>query len=177
MTAEDKQMISIEEFMTSEPYTLREADSINDAWEIMIDKHIRHIPVTDEDNHVLGLVTQRDVLAATEPGAIREAKTASHEVKSDLNLSDIMVRDVRVIRKEESLRQAALYLQSHKYGCLPVVSGDQLVGIITDSDFIDIAINLLEQAELTEEEAMMTIEKDAEVDMDDVELPEVDEAL
>lgn len=177
MTAEDKQMISIEEFMTSEPYTLREADSINDAWEIMIDKHIRHIPVTDEDNHVLGLVTQRDVLAATEPGAIREAKTASHEVKSDLNLSDIMVRDVRVIRKEESLRQAALYLQSHKYGCLPVVSGDQLVGIITDSDFIDIAINLLEQAELTEEEAMMTIENDAEVDMDDVELPEVDEAL
>lgn len=177
MTAEDKQMISIEEFMTSEPYTLREADSINDAWEIMIGKHIRHIPVTDEDDHVLGLVTQRDVLAATEPGAIYEAKTASHEVKSDLNLSDIMVRDVRVIRKDESLRQAALYLQSHKYGCLPVVSGDQLVGIITDSDFIDIAINLLEQAELTEEEAMMTIENDSEVDMDDIDLPEVDEAL
>lgn len=177
MTAEDKQMITIEEFMTSEPYILRETDSINDAWEIMIGKHIRHIPVTDEDNHVLGLVTQRDVLAATEPGAIYEAKTASHEVKSDLSLSDIMVRDVRVIRKEESLRQAALYLQSHKYGCLPVVSGDQLVGIITDSDFIDIAINLLEQAELTEEEAMMTIENDAEVDMDDVELPEADEAL
>ena len=177
MTAEDKQMITIEEFMTSEPYILRETDSINDAWEIMIDKHIRHIPVTDESNHVLGLVTQRDVLAATEPGAILEAKTASHEVKTDLNLSDIMVRDVRVIRKDESLRQAALYLQSHKYGCLPVVSGDQLVGIITDSDFIDIAINLLEQAELTEEEAMMTIENDAEVDMDDVELPEADEAL
>jgi len=177
MNAEDNQMITIEEFMTSEPYTLREADSINDAWEIMIGKHIRHIPITDDDNHVLGLVTQRDVLAATEPGAIREAKNASHEVKSDFTLSEIMIRDVRVIHKEDSLRQAALYLQSHKYGCLPVVSDDRLVGIITDSDFIDIVINLLEQAELTEEEAMMAIETESGQDLEGIELPEVDEAL
>lgn len=175
MNAEDKQMITIEEFMTSEPYTLREADSINDAWEIMIGKNIRHIPITDDDGHVLGLITQRDVLAATEPGAIREAKSASHEVKSDLRLSEIMIRDVKVIHKADSLRQAALYLQSHKYGCLPVVMDDKLVGIITDSDFIDIAINLLEQAELTEEEAQMDIE--SEGDMEGINLPEVDEAL
>ena len=127
------------------------------------------------NNHVLGLITQRDVLAATEPGAIREAKRASHEVKSDLTLSDIMIRDVKVIHKADSLRQAALYLQSHKYGCLPVVMDDKLVGIITDSDFIDIAINLLEQAELTEEEAQMDIE--SEGDMEGIDLPEVDEAL
>ena len=49
MNAEDKQMITIEEFMTSEPYTLREADSINDAWEIMIGKNIRHIPIIDDE--------------------------------------------------------------------------------------------------------------------------------
>ena len=80
MKAEEKQMITIEEFMTPDPYTLRETDSINDAWEIMIGKHVRHIPITDDDDHVLGLVTQRDVLAATDPGAIREAMSASHEV-------------------------------------------------------------------------------------------------
>lgn len=176
MNAEDNQMITIEEFMTSEPYTLRESDSINDAWEIMIGKHIRHIPVTDDDDHVLGLVTQRDVLAATEPGAIREAKSASHEVRSDFKMSDIMTRGVTVIHKEDSLRNAALYLQSHKYGCLPVVLDDRLVGIITDSDFIDIAINLLEQAELMEEEARMSIETESEMDADDIDLPEVDKS-
>ncbi len=175
MNAEEKQMITIEEFMTPEPYTLRETDSINDAWEIMIGKHVRHIPITDDNNHVLGLVTQRDVLAATDPGAIREAKSASHEVKSDVTLSEIMIRDVTVIHKEDSLRKAALYLQSHKYGCLPVVLDDRLVGIITDSDFIDIAINLIEQAEVSEEEAMMDIE--SEPDIDDIDLPEVDEVL
>ena len=150
INVEDKKMITIEEFMTSEPYTLRETDSINDAWEVMIGKHIRHIPVIDDENHVLGLITQRDVLAATDPGDIREAKNASHELKSDLTLAEIMTRDVKVIHKEDSLRQAALYLQSHKFGCLPVISGGSLVGIITDSDFINIAINLLEQAEITE---------------------------
>ena len=167
-------MITIEEFMTSEPYTLREDDSINDAWEIMIGKHIRHIPVTDGENRVLGLVTQRDVLAATEPGAIREAKSASHKVQSDFKLSEIMTRDIKVIHQSDSLRQAALFLQSHKYGCLPVVEDDRLVGIITDSDFIDIAINLLEQAELMEDEARMTIETESDVDLDDMDFPERD---
>jgi predicted transcriptional regulator len=175
MTAEDKQMITIEDFMTPEPYTLRQSDSINDAWEVMIGKHVRHIPITDDDNHVLGLVTQRDVLAATDPGAIREAKSASHEVRSDVTLSDIMIRDVTVIHKEDSLRNAALYLQTHKYGCLPVVVDDRLVGIITDSDFIDIAINLIEQVEVSEEESMLEFE--SESDIDDIDLPEADEVI
>lgn len=163
-------MITIDEFMTSEPYTLRETDSINDAWEVMIGKHIRHIPIIDKDGHVLGLVTQRDVLAATEPGAILQAETASHEIKSSVQLSEIMIRDVKTIHRSDSLRKAALYLQSHKYGCLPVVEDDRLVGIITDSDFIDIAINLIEQAELTEEEIDLEIE--AEDVMDELEVDE-----
>ena len=158
-------MITIDEFMTTEPYTLRETDSIEDARKVMTEKHIRHIPVTDRNNHMLGLVTQRDILAATEPG------DASHEADSDIRLSDIMIRNVSSIHQTGSLRQAAIYLQSHKYGCLPVVSENRLVGIITDTDFIAIAINLLEQVELSEDEA--TIE-DA---MDDVELPEVEENL
>ena len=144
-------MITIDEFMTSEPYTLRETDSINDACEVMIGKNIRHIPIVDDDKHVVGLITQRDVLVAIDPEAVQEAESASHEIRSNINLSEIMNRNVSVIRKSDSLRQAALFLQAHKYGCLPVVDDDRLVGIITDSDFIDIAINLLEQAELGEE--------------------------
>ncbi len=155
-------MITIDEFMTPEPYTLSETDSIDDAWKVMTEKHIRHIPVTDENNHVLGLVTQRDVLAATEPGG------GSHDGDSDVRLSDIMIRDVSSIHQTGSLRQAAIYLQSHKYGCLPVVSDDRLVGIITDTDFIAIAINLLEQVELSEEGAVI------ENGMDDVELPVIE---
>jgi len=164
-------MITIAEFMTSDPYTLRESDSLNDARKVMTEKHIRHIPVTDEENHLLGLVTQRDVLAATDPSSEQQTKSAPQAGDEDIKLSDIMIKDVSVIHQEDSLRRAALYIQSHKYGCLPVVSDDCLVGIITDSDFIDIAINLLEQAEVAEEEVAIEIDST----IDDVEMLEYEE--
>jgi CBS domain-containing protein len=145
-------MITVEEFMTSNLCTLRETDSLNDARKIMTEKHIRHIPVTDGDGHMLGLVTQRDVLAATDPALLKQDGADSSMDVADTRLSDIMIRDVSFINKVESLRTAAMYMQSHKYGCLPVLSDGRLVGIITDSDFIDIAINLIEQAELSEDE-------------------------
>lgn len=145
-------MIRVEEFMTSELSTLRETDSLGAARKIMTEKHIRHIPVTDDQGKLLGLVTQRDVLAATEPELLNQEEGASHAHGADIRLSNIMRREVSVINKTDSLRKAAIYMQSHKYGCLPVVSDHRLVGIITDSDFIDIAINLIEQAELNEEE-------------------------
>ncbi len=166
-------MITINEFMTSEVCTLRASDSINDAWRIMTEKHIRHIPITDEKNHLLGLVTQRDVLASTDPAALQDDKAALIEGSSDVTLGDIMIRDVSTIHTSDSLRQAAVYLQSHKYGCLPVVVDDCLVGIITDSDFISIAINLLEQAEFSEED--IDTDYDAEDSIDDIDLPELNE--
>jgi CBS domain-containing protein len=164
-------MITVDEFMTSELCTLRETDSINDARKIMTVKHIRHVPITDGDNHMLGLVTQRDVLAASGSVLEKGHENPSAYDESDIKLSDIMIRDVKVISKSDSLRQAALYMQSHKYGCLPVVSGGRLVGIVTDSDFVTIAINLLEQAELSEEMV------EAEDRLDDIDIPEADEIL
>lgn len=155
-------MITIEEFMTQDPYTLRAGDSLADARNIMTEKHIRHIPVTDNDKHLLGLVTQRDVLAATDPAAKQKSNGAQYQGDMDIKLSDIMIRDVRVIKKNDSVRRAALYIQQHKYGCLPVVEDGYLIGIITDSDFIDIAINLLEQAEVAEEDIEISTEEDVE---------------
>ena len=145
-------MITVEEFMTKEPWTLRETDSIADARAIMTDRHIRHIPITDGENRLVGLVTQRDILAATDPVQLLTAKNGSKPGVAELSIADIMSRNVSVVGEKDSLREAAMYLQSHKYGCLPVIGDGRLVGIITDSDFIAIAINLIEQAELSEEE-------------------------
>ena len=166
-------MITINEFMTAEPYTLRESDSLNDARRVMTEKHIRHIPIIDENRHLLGLITQRDILAATAPWSKLQTKSAPQESDTDIKLSDIMIRDVSAIQKTDSLRQAAMYIQSHKYGCLPVVSNDCLIGIITDSDFIQVAINLLEQVELTDENADSGLDDT----VDDVDLVEFEQSL
>ena len=157
-------MITIDEFMSSKPYTLRETNTLNDAVRIMTEKHIRHIPITDNDNHVIGLVTQRDVLAATEPRLQQQVNSLSRHDDEEILLTNVMIRDVSVIQKSDSLRRAALYIQSHKYGCLPVISDDCLVGIITDSDFIDIAINLLEQVEIIEEDVGLEIDNEKIMD-------------
>ena len=157
-------MITVDELMTPNPHTLSRDDSLHDAWDIMTTKRIRHIPIIDKDNHVLGLVTQRDVLAATKPSS--KAETGGVD-SSNIRVSDIMIEKVVVIHKSDNLRQAALHMQSHKYGCLPVIDEDCLVGIITDSDFVSIAINLLEQVELLEEQA------DDDNTLEDVEMPAV----
>ena len=146
-------MISVEELMTANPHTLREDSTLHDAWQIMTDKQIRHIPVTDDTGHLHGLVTQRDVLAATNP-------TTGGGDDGAAPLSSIMIRNVNVIHPTDHLRQAALHMQSHKHGCLPVVADGKLVGIITDSDFISIAINLLEQVELMEEQGDDLVDDD-----------------
>ncbi len=154
-------MITIDEIMTTNPYTLSETDTLEDARTLMTEKKIRHIPITDQDKKLQGLVTQRDILQATDPDA---------QQQDGVKLADIMIKHVSVINTSDSLRQAALFLQSHKYGCLPVVGDDRLVGIITDSDFITIAINLLEQVELAEEA------NDYEPDsMDDFGMPDIKE--
>ena len=158
-------MITIDEFMTTDPVTLRETDTIDHARTVMTEKHIRHIPITDSERRLLGLVTQRDILKATMPDG------DSGSDGSEKPLSGIMIRDVSTIHQTDSLRQAAIYLQSHKYGCLPVIANDQVVGIITDSDFIDIAINLLEQAELAEDGSGM------DGSIDDMDMPEIEEYL
>ena len=71
----------------------------------------------------------------------------------------MMVTDVATVDEHASLRQAALFLEKHRIGCLPVVTDGELKGIITDTDFVAVAINLLEQLE----------EEDLEETEDDIE--------
>lgn len=151
-------MISVDELMTAKPFTLRSADTLETARQLMTEKHIRHIPVTDAGNRLEGLITQRDVLQASGQS-------------DDTPVGEIMIRDVNVINTTDSVRGAAIHLQQHKYGCLPVVDAEQaVVGIITDSDFITVAINLLEQVDNAEDP--VDFEPD---DFDDIDMPVLDD--
>ena len=69
------------------------------------------------------------------------------EFTDSVQLDEIMTRQVASVDPHAGIKEAALYLQRHKYGCLPVVRGRKLVGIVTESDFITVAINLLELME------------------------------
>ncbi len=140
-------MITVDEIMTVEPYTLLETSSLADAMQLMAEKNVRHIPIVDAEGRLVGLVTQRDVLAATDSTLRVEDERQN---PASISLAKVMTRDVATVEEHANLRKAALYLERHKYGCLPVVTDGKLRGIVTSRDFVAVAINLLEQLEQTE---------------------------
>lgn len=140
-------MISVDEIMTTDLVTLSPEDTLAAAARLMSERGFRHLPIVDADGALAGLVTQSDVLAAS---ASTLAGGDGGVDPSTVPVKSFMTRDVATIDERASLRQAAIYLQRHKYGCLPVVTDGRLRGIVTDYDFVGVAINLLEQLELAE---------------------------
>jgi len=140
-------MIKVNEVMNVHLITIGENSTIAEARQIMHEKHIRHIPVLNDTGKLVGLVTQRDVLKA-------EVALLGDDINQNVlsgPIQEILTRNVAYVHPEDSLRAAGLSLQKHKYGCLPVVKDEKLVGIITDSDFVGVAIDLIEQMDLEEE--------------------------
>jgi CBS domain-containing protein len=139
-------MFSIEAIMSTNLITVAPSATLAEARALMHDNRIHHIPVLDDDR-LVGLVTLTNVLAATD-SFLRDPKNRIHA--NEIPVEDAMVTDVATVEVHASLRHAALFIEKHKIGCLPVMDDDKLVGIITDTDFVAVAINLLEQIEETE---------------------------
>ena len=138
-------MFTIDAVMSTDLITVGPASTLASARALMFEHRIHHIPVVDDDR-LVGLVTLTDVLAATDSFLRAEDRIRAAEVV----VSDVMVKNVATVDVSASLRQAGLFLEKHKIGCLPVMDGKSLVGIITDTDFVAVAINLLELLEETE---------------------------
>ena len=140
-------MFTLAAIMTTELITLSPTANLAEARELMHSNKIHHLPVVDDNNTLIGLVTLTNVLAATD-SILREPDSSIHP--AEVIVKDIMVTDVATVDEHASLRQAALFLERHRIGCLPVVTDGMLQGIITETDFVAVAINLLEQLEESE---------------------------
>ena len=137
-------MFTLDAIMTTDLITVSLSTSLAEARSLMQDYRIRHLPVTNDGGELVGLLTQSDVLAATD-SILRDDDNRIRA--KEILIQDVMVTKVATVDENASLRQAALFLEKHRIGCLPVVSEEKLVGIITDTDFVGVAINLLEQLE------------------------------
>ncbi len=139
-------MFSIEAIMSTDLLTVEPSSSLADVRALMRDNGIHHVPVVDGDS-LVGLVTLTNVLAATD-SFLRDDDSRIHA--TEIPVRDVMVTDVATVDIGASLRHAALFMEKHKIGCLPVTNCGKLAGIITDTDFVAVAINLLEQMEESE---------------------------
>ena len=123
--------------MTTPPITVRPEDRLATAWRIMRTHRIRHLPVVNGDGRLVGLVTHRDLLAASSSSIIANGEEERVQLLTWAGVGDVMETHLSVAHPDESAAAAGERLLRHKIGCLPVLEGDtQLVGIVTEEDFL-----------------------------------------
>jgi CBS domain-containing protein len=110
--------------MRTDIITVQENDLIDLVAKIMEWRNIRHIPVENQKGKILGVLTRKHIDAYFQNPKRKKLATAG----------EVMQRQVITIEPETDVKFALLLMIEHKVSCLPVVSGDQLVGIITDTD-------------------------------------------
>lgn len=127
---------TVRDLMTEHVFTLGPNDDLEALYELMDDHRFRHVPVVDRDGDLVGLVTQRDLAR----GALGAQDALPLNVQQELlrrrKVREIMATEVETVDADVELKAAAQILLENKIGCLPVVEGQHLVGILTESDFV-----------------------------------------
>ena len=124
---------TVGQFMSTDLFTVSPDDLIDLAASVMDWRHIRHVPVEDQEGRLVGLITHRGLLRMM----INNSKLTT--------VREIMVPDPVTVSPSTSSLEAMELMRNHRVGCLPVVEGDQLVGIITSYDFLEATARLFEQ--------------------------------
>ena len=128
----------VEEIMNDKPYTLAPTNTVQEALKLMREKKVRHLPVVDDEHHVLGVITERDIKEVLPSSLQDEPNSPIFNAK----VEDIMVKDPLIGHPLDFVEEVALTFYESKIGCLPIVSGGKLVGIVTTTDLLYTYIEL-----------------------------------
>ena len=129
--------------MTSNPITITPEVSVTDALRLMSEKKIRRLPVLDDQGHLVGIVSDRDLLLASPSPATSLAIWEIHELLAKLTVEKMMTREVITVSEDTPLEEAARVMADGRIGGLPVLRGTDLVGIISESDLFKTLLELL----------------------------------
>lgn len=126
----------VRDLMTENVFTLNAEDDLTTLYDLMDAEHIRHIPVIDQEKELVGLVTHRDLLRSALSGKNDLPLSLQREMLRRDKVGHIMMQEVESVEPDTPIGDAALTMLENKYGCLPVVEGMRLVGILTEADFV-----------------------------------------
>jgi acetoin utilization protein AcuB len=133
----------VKDQMTPNPLCGHPETPVAEAQKLMQENNIRHLPILDEDNKLVGLITQRSLMQAVPDDLSQFSPFVVNYILAKLQAQNIMVRDVVTIGPDTTIEEAARIMADKKIGCLPVMQGEELVGIISDSDLFSIMMELL----------------------------------
>lgn len=130
MLARRRGVLTVKDVMSSRLLLLQANASIGRAQAEMKLAHIRHFPVVNKAEELVGVVSQRDLFRAIGSGPKGKS----------LAVGQIMTTQIQTVHATQPAHEAARLMRRLKIGMLPVVtSGERLVGIITETDFLEIA--------------------------------------
>jgi acetoin utilization protein AcuB len=134
----------IKEKMQKNPVTISSDASFYEARAIIRDKGIRHLPVVDKNGHMVGLVTDRDIREAAPSDATTLSVHELNYLLGKLKVAAFMTPKEKLITisPEIIIEKAVQLMHDHKIGCLPIVDGDKLIGIITETDVLDLFVDV-----------------------------------
>jgi CBS domain-containing protein len=127
---------TVGQFMSTDLFTVHPEDLVDLAASVMDWEHIRHVPVEDEHGRLVGIITHRALLRFLARGRAADGPVA---------VRDLMKQDLLTVSPDTLTLDAIRLMRQHQIGCVPVVEGDKLVGIITESDLLDVSARLLEK--------------------------------
>ncbi len=133
----------VQDLMTQPVKTVGPTNPLREVIQLMEANRIRHVAVVEESGRLLGLISHRDVLRSQEGSLSGALSSEQAHMNRWIEARWVMTKDVRTVHRETPALEAALILRSNAYGCVPVVEDGQLVGILTDSDFVEYAIQAL----------------------------------
>ncbi|MGO4888738.1 acetoin utilization AcuB family protein [Anaerobacillus sp. MEB173] len=129
----------IEEIMNCNTVTISKDDTIETAINLLNQYRIRHLPIVDSENHVIGIISDRDIRDAS-PSIFHK-----EDHKEDLKkpVSTIMITDVITAHPLDFVEEVASMFYEHQIGCMPVTEENKLVGVVTETDILHTLVQLM----------------------------------
>lgn len=128
---------TVSDLMTLGPITVDVNASLRIVLMRMKEDGCRQLPVIDQRDHLVGIITDRDVRLAMNSPHVLHDRWQDETLLDSLTAESCMTPNPITISPDSPAYRAAEMLSSYKFGALPVVDGDQLVGIISVTDFLD----------------------------------------
>ncbi|RLD07574.1 MAG: hypothetical protein DRI56_06590 [Chloroflexota bacterium] len=116
---------------------------VTKARDLMIEKGFRHLPILDDEQKLVGLLTRGTLLKALPSDVSNFSHFEISYVLGKIKAHTIMIKDMITIEEDTPIEKAAQIMADKHIGCLPVLKEGKLAGIITDNDLFNIMVSLL----------------------------------
>lgn len=137
--------MNVVDIMTQNPVTVMADQPLGKALALMAAHACKHLPVMSRSHHLVGVISDRDIRYALESPFTLDSDWSNHHHVHDTKINQVMTAAPIIVEPQAPAKHAAELMLTHRIGCLPVMRGETLVGIITRSDILIAFMTVLQR--------------------------------